>query len=142
MNSEEIFQLHPHLERDCFIVGDFKLCRLLLLNNALFPWVILVPRKPAATELFDLSDEDQQQLLFEINLIAKKMKSYFSADKMNIATLGNQVVQLHIHVIARSRTDPAWPNAVWGKGGVPYTKENGLKMVKELQQLLEFTAIS
>ncbi len=116
-----MFTLHPQLERDTFPVADLKLCKILLMNNALFPWLILVPRAENATEIVDLASHDQHLLMDEITIVSRIVRKLFSPHKMNIAALGNQVSQLHVHVIARSREDPAWPNPVWGTGSKPYT---------------------
>jgi len=116
-----MFTLHPQLERDSFFVASLELSQLLLINNALFPWLVLVPRAPEARELIDLQDGARHQLMDEISLVSRCMQSLFAPDKLNIAALGNQVPQLHIHVIARFAKDAAWPHPVWGKGNEPYT---------------------
>jgi len=110
-----MFNLDPRLTADCLPIGDFELCQLLLMNEARYPWFILVPRRKAVTEVFQLSKEDQAQLWQEVGSLAKTLKDSFAADKINIAALGNQVAQLHVHVIARKRTDAAWPAPVWGR---------------------------
>ena len=133
-----MFELHPQLAKDCLPVGRFALCHLLLMRDANYPWCILVPARIDITEIYQLSDEDQQQLMRESSLLAGSMAALFSADKMNIAALGNIVPQLHIHHIARRRDDPAWPAPVWGK--VPpraYTQdeqENVLMMLLDALQ--------
>lgn len=108
------FQLHSRLAADCIPVGHLPLSLLLLLNDAQYPWFVLVPRRPAITEIFDLPDDEQLQLCRESAHLARAMKQAFHADKMNIGLLGNLVPQLHLHHIARFRTDPAWPGPVWG----------------------------
>ncbi|SEL73379.1 Diadenosine tetraphosphate (Ap4A) hydrolase [Atopomonas hussainii] len=110
-----MFELDHRLELDCLQVGDFPLCRLLLMNDAQYPWFILVPRREGISEVFQLHDTDQQALWQEAASLAEKLKDTFSADKMNIATLGNMVPQLHVHVIVRRKEDAAWPAPVWGK---------------------------
>ncbi len=115
MNTEEpIFELHPHLAQESWPVGDFPLCRLLLMNDASYPWFILVPRRTAIREIFELTYYDQQQLLKESSLLAEVLFKIFQADKLNIATLGNMVPQLHLHHIVRYQADQAWPRPVWG----------------------------
>ena len=114
------FTLHPQLERDTFPIGELPLCRALLVNNALFPWLILVPRIGNAHEIIDLAPSDQHRLMDEIALISNVVQVTFKAEKLNIAALGNQVPQLHVHVIARFAKDAAWPNPVWGVKGEPY----------------------
>lgn len=116
-----MFILNEILEKDCILVGNFPLCQLLLRNDKTYPWFILVPRRADVVEVFDLLPDEQQQLWAEITGFSALIKSSFSADKMNIATLGNMVSQLHIHVIARSKTDRTWPQSVWDKfPALPY----------------------
>ena len=87
---------------------------MLLANDANYPWLILVPRVPGLVEIIDLEENEQVQLLGEIANAARALKSITACDKLNIAALGNQVAQLHVHVIARRRSDAAWPKPVWG----------------------------
>ncbi|AMZ74684.1 Diadenosine tetraphosphate (Ap4A) hydrolase [Pseudomonas sp. NFACC23-1] len=110
-----MFALDPRLQQDTLPIGDFPLCRLLLSNDSNYPWFILVPRREDISELFQLDDADQQQLWKETTALAETLKDSFDADKMNVATLGNVVSQLHMHVIVRKRDDAAWPAPVWGK---------------------------
>lgn len=110
-----MFVLDPRLQQDSQVIGDFPLCRLLLGNDANYPWFILVPRRAEVSELFHLEANDLTALWAETNQLAELLKDIFAADKMNVATLGNVVSQLHMHVIVRYRTDPAWPAPVWGK---------------------------
>jgi diadenosine tetraphosphate (Ap4A) HIT family hydrolase len=122
--------LHPRLEKDCFVVGQLPLCTLLLLNDANYPWFILVPQRAGITEIHQLSDEDQQQLMRESSQLAAVIEKEFNADKINIAALGNMVPQLHVHHIVRYKTDPAWPAPVWGKvEAIPYLAEE-VKILK------------
>ncbi len=107
--------LHHQLAKDCHILGRFELCHVLLLRDANYPWFILVPDRDDVTEIFQLSEADQQQLMQESSLFGEILSREFSADKLNIAALGNVVPQLHIHHIVRYETDPAWPAPVWGK---------------------------
>lgn len=109
-----MFELHPQLAQDTLVLGDAPLCRVLLMGDANYPWVILVPRRDGLRELHELDDAGQAQLLRELNHLTRGMQSAFRADKMNLAALGNMVPQLHIHVIARHVGDPAWPRPVWG----------------------------
>ena len=110
-----MFQLHPTLARDCIALGRFELCRLLLMNDANFPWFIMVPEREGVQEIFQLSREDQTRLILESSRLAVHLAERYAADKLNVAALGNLVPQLHIHHIVRYRTDPAWPQPVWGK---------------------------
>jgi len=109
-----MFVLDERLQQDTVTLGDFPLCRLLLMNDASYPWFILVPRREEVSELFQLNTADQQLLWREATALAEILKDTFGADKMNVATLGNVVSQLHVHVIARRRGDAAWPAPVWG----------------------------
>ncbi len=111
-----MFELHPQLQQDCFELGDFSLCRLLLCNDSNYPWFILVPRcEDNVREIYQLPEEDQELLLWESSYLSRTLDELFQADKMNIAALGNMVPQLHIHHIVRYTNDPAWPGPVWGK---------------------------
>lgn len=118
-----MFSLHPRLAADTITLGDFPLCRVLLMNDSQYPWLILVPRHPDLREVHELPEAEQHQLLRESSWLSKHLGGALKADKMNVANLGNVVDQLHWHVIARFRDDPAWPAPVWGKlPAVPYTE--------------------
>jgi diadenosine tetraphosphate (Ap4A) HIT family hydrolase len=106
--------LHPQLALDTVAVGDLALARVRLAKDANYPWLILVPRRVGVSELTDLAEDEQLQLLGEIRAATEALKAIVPCDKLNIATLGNMVPQLHVHVIARTRTDAAWPKPVWG----------------------------
>jgi diadenosine tetraphosphate (Ap4A) HIT family hydrolase len=108
------FRLHPQLARDTMEIGDLPLSRVLLMRDANYPWLILVPRKPDLTELIDLDGAEQRQVMSEIDRAARALRALTSCHKLNVAALGNAVAQLHVHVIARFRDDPAWPKPVWG----------------------------
>jgi len=116
------FVLHPRLAQDCFVVGRFDLSVLLLMNDARYPWFILVPQRANISEIHHLSGALRQQLMSESAALSEALAVAFAADKINIAALGNVVPQLHIHHIARYRSDVAWPAPVWGKfPAIPYT---------------------
>ncbi|MBB4065845.1 HIT domain-containing protein [Gellertiella hungarica] len=112
----QAFQVDERLDRDSQLLLDLALCQVRLMNDARWPWLILVPRRPAVCELFDLSAEDQQLAAAEANRVAALLKGLTGADKINVAAIGNIVRQLHIHVVARSEGDPNWPRPVWGFG--------------------------
>jgi diadenosine tetraphosphate (Ap4A) HIT family hydrolase len=132
------WSLHPQLAQDTVSVGDLPLARTLLTNDANYPWLILVPRLPGLVELIDLEENAQVQLLGEIAATARALKSITQCDKLNIAALGNQVPQLHVHVIARRHSDPAWPKPVWGvKPSVPYEKAQQRAFLESLRQSLK-----
>ncbi len=114
MNSQASgWSLHPKLTQDAVAIGDLPLCRLLLNRDANYPWLILVPRRPKVTEIIDLTEADRTQLMNEIALVARALRTITSCDKLNVAALGNVVPQLHVHIIARRRSDAAWPNPIW-----------------------------
>ncbi|MEJ2133348.1 MAG: HIT domain-containing protein, partial [Gammaproteobacteria bacterium] len=116
------FELHPRLAADTIPLGRFGLSALLLMNDSRYPWCILVPRRAGVREIHELREDDQVALLREIVHLSEHMQASFRAHKMNVAALGNQVPQLHVHVIARQTSDPAWPGPVWGVGeAIPYT---------------------
>lgn len=130
----DLFVLHPQLARDTLFVTDLALCRLLLMNDARYPWCVLVPRIPDVREIFDLPASVQAEMWGEVSVCSERLATLTKAGKMNVATLGNLVPQLHIHVIARQVGDAAWPQPVWGKGQAqPYTAPAGTKRVEALQ---------
>lgn len=108
------FTLHPQLAKDTVFVAKLALCRVLLITDATYPWLVLVPERGDIREMHQLTGEDQQVLMREITLVAECLEALVSADKMNVAALGNMVPQLHVHIIARFEGDPAWPGPVWG----------------------------
>ena len=117
------FELDPRLANDCLVLGKLELSLLLLVNNSLLPWFILVPQT-SVTEMTDLSQSDQASLLEEINLLSVFVKGNFNISKLNIAAIGNIVSQLHIHIVGRDPSDFCWPNVVWGTSErEPYTAE-------------------
>jgi len=132
-----VFSLDSRLHQDTHVIGDFPLSRLLLSNDANYPWFILVPRREAISELFQLNDTDQFQLWQETTFLAQVLKEVYAADKMNVATLGNVVAQLHMHVIVRHTDDAAWPAPVWGKvAAKPYGVEQLAKVRAQLREVL------
>lgn len=110
----ENFELHPDLARDGIEVMDLRLSRLLLMNDAAWPWLVLVPQRPNKKDFHDLDPMDQYRVCDEITLCSQAFSRLFSPDKVNVAALGNMTPQLHIHVIARFTDDPAWPGPIWG----------------------------
>ena len=110
------WSLHPQLAQDTVAVGDLPLSRVLLANDANYPWLILVPRMAGVTEITDLDPNEQVQLLGEIDAAARALKSVTECEKLNVAALGNVVAQLHVHVIGRRHSDAAWPKPAWGTG--------------------------
>jgi len=137
------FVLHPQLAADTVPVGDLALTRVLLASDANYPWLILVPRRPALVELIDLEENEQVQLMAEIDAAARALKAISECEKLNIAALGNQVPQLHVHVIGRRHTDAAWPKPVWGAvpptAYIPAVRDG---FVAALRRALQITPIS
>lgn len=110
-----MFDLHPQLAKDTHALGRFTLCRLLLMNDSQYPWFILVPERENIREVHELDESDRHQLWDESAQLSRALTEIFTPDKLNLATLGNQVPQLHVHHIVRYIHDPAWPAPVWGK---------------------------
>lgn len=108
------WELHSQLEKDTINIGDLPLSRVLVIKDANYPWLLLVPRRPNAVEILDLDDVEQAQLTTEIARVGRALRTVTKPDKLNIAALGNVVPQLHVHIIARRATDIAWPRPVWG----------------------------
>lgn len=129
------FALHPQLAADTVPVLDLPLSRVLLMDDARWPWLVLVPRRPGVVEFIDLAEADAAQLWTEARLCAGVLRARFRPDKLNLGALGNVVPQLHVHVIARWRSDPRWPQPVWGAG--PAERHPAEMLGDRLQQLRE-----
>lgn len=112
--SEQGFQLHPRLAQDTVEVARWELTLVLMMRERLWPWLVLVPRRAALREIHDLSAADRGLLIEETARASQALQRGFDADKINVGAIGNMVPQLHVHVIARHRGDPAWPRPVWG----------------------------
>src|SRR5262245_37035067 len=110
----EPWSLHPQLARDTIALGDLPLSRVLLVNDANWPWLLLVPRRAGVSEIIELDEVEQAQLMTEVARTARALKTVTQCDKLNIAALGNVVPQLHVHVIARRAGDAGWPKPIWG----------------------------
>ena len=123
-HPEHGWTLDAQLAADCVLAGDLPLCRLLVLKDANYPWLVLVPRRAGLVELSDLGAPEQAVLMGEITRAGNALREITHCDKLNVAALGNVVSQLHAHVVARFRTDPAWPRPVWGAVPArPYPEE-------------------
>ncbi len=132
------FELNDQLATDCVVIGDFPLCRLLLMNDSQYPWCILVPRVVGVEEIYELNEEAQQQLLLESSFLSELLQVLFSAEKMNVAALGNVVRQLHVHHVVRYRHDAAWPAPVWGKQpAITYTPDELEVILAKLKNALK-----
>jgi diadenosine tetraphosphate (Ap4A) HIT family hydrolase len=135
------FTLDPQLDADTIAIGDLPLCRVLLNDDANYPWLILVPRRPGLTELIDLGEADRATLMREIAQVSAALKVHTGCDKLNVAALGNVVAQLHVHIIARFRTDAAWPNPVWGTAKrFPHEKAARETLIAALRGALQIPA--
>ena len=133
------WSLHAQLEKDTTPVGDLPLSRVLAVNDANFPWVLLVPRRTGASEIIDLAEPDQARLTTEIARAASALKSITSCDKLNVAAIGNVVPQLHVHVVARRIGDAAWPRPVWGAvPAKPYGAGELARFIAALRHTLGF----
>ena len=135
--TDPSFVLDPRLAADTVPVCELPLSRVLLLDDARFPWLVLVPRRQHAVELSDLAAADRHRLLDEISAASAALRTLCQPDKLNIAALGNVVAQLHVHVIARFASDCAWPQPVWGVGkAAPYSPAARDDRCAQLQRLL------
>ena len=130
------FTLNAQLAADTVLIGDLALSSVLLMDDARFPWFILVPRRPGASEVTDLTDEDAAQLMSEIRIATRVLLDLAKPDKVNVGALGNVVAQLHVHVVGRFRSDPAWPGPVWGQGSrAPYPAHAAAALVERAAAL-------
>jgi diadenosine tetraphosphate (Ap4A) HIT family hydrolase len=129
------FELDPKLAAETHAAGELPLARVLLFDDARFPWLVLVPRRRGLVEITDLPAEDRHRLLDEIGTAMDVLQAISSPHKLNVAALGNSVRQLHVHVIARFETDAAWPLPVWGRGErVPYGPNARAELLRKLRQ--------
>ena len=136
----EDFALHPQLAADTFFVRDLSLCRIVAMDCRAVTWLILVPRLAGVREVIDLTAAAQLQLMSEIALVSRLLKTEFNPDKLNVAALGNVVPQLHVHVIARFATDAAWPKPVWGN--IEIERYSEAQREKLLNRLTNFPLLS
>jgi diadenosine tetraphosphate (Ap4A) HIT family hydrolase len=119
------FCLDPRLEADSIWLGRLALCQLRLMNDARFPWLILIPEIPGISEIHALEPDRRGLLMEEVAKVSAALQQATGADKMNVGALGNLVPQLHFHIVARFRNDSAWPAPVWGCGApVPYDERS------------------
>ena len=131
------YELHPQLAADTHPLASLELCDLRLMDDANYPWLVLVPRVAGARELVELADQQRHLLTDEIDLASRLLRDRFRPFKLNVAALGNLVPQLHVHVIARFEDDPAWPAPVWGRVAArPYTPEALVARIRLLEDRL------
>lgn len=137
MSDADTFTLHPQLAADTFLVTDLQLCRVLLMNDAQYPWLIAVPRIPGLTELDELTPQQAALFMEESRQMLSVLRSLNSPDKLNVAALGNMVPQLHVHHVARFKTDAAWPRPIWGvHAPVAYTDSERDTQLQRLRAAL------
>lgn len=133
----EHFELDNQLAKGNFILGEFDTSLVLLMNNKVAPWFVLVPKVTGVSELYELDVHTQASLTNEINILSKFLKQQFVVDKMNVAAIGNIVNQLHIHVVARKTNDHCWPGVVWGtEYSEPYQEEEVNKLTSVMSKTL------
>ena len=126
-------ELHERLAADTYLVTDLALCRVLLMNDRRFPWLILVPRRTGLRDFDDVAGPEKADFHAEIDLASAILREAVNAEKMNVAALGNMVPQLHVHVIARFAGDAAWPGPVWGVGQAePYPSDEARGLAARL----------
>ncbi len=133
------FQMHEQLQKDCYVLGRLDASQVLLLDNALVPWFILVP-ETECTEFHTLDDALQLRILAEINQLSAWVEQNFAVDKLNVAMIGNKVPQMHIHVIGRNRNDYCWPGVVWAATEKqPYSPAEVDKIRADITQALSLS---
>ena len=130
--------IHSQLAADCIVLGRLPLCHLLLMNDSQFPWFILVPARPDIREIYQLENADRRQLLDESCGLSEFLMEAYEGDKLNVAALGNQVPQLHLHHIVRFATDVAWPSPIWGKQA---SQAYSPAAIEEIRTLLSTAAL-
>jgi diadenosine tetraphosphate (Ap4A) HIT family hydrolase len=131
------WSLHPQLEKDTSPVRDLALCRVLAINDADYPWLVLVPRRADIVEIADLSAVNAARLMEEIAQTSRVLKAVTGCDKLNVGAIGNVVPQLHVHIVARWKTDPLWPKPIWGHVTPrPRDAEAFMQLVAEIREKL------
>ena len=129
------FILNPVLAKDCIEITNLHLSKMLLMNDRRYPWLILVPRRAAITEIHHLPTKDQRSLFNEITEAAEFLEKEFQATKINIGAIGNIVPQLHVHLVGRKSDDAAWPNPVWGHSSpVNYKNSEAIQIIKKIKR--------
>ena len=119
--------------KDSHLITNLKLCSIRLIDNAKFPWIILIPKRKNITDISELNSKDQMLLMKEIVHCSKLMKKIFKTKKLNVEKIGNIVPQLHIHIIARNKNDSSWPLSVWVVKGESYSAAQLEKILKKLK---------
>ena len=134
-----MFQLDERIQSSCFTLTDWPLSRVLLKNEAGYPWFLLVPRKNNIQEIHQLTKEERELLMEEVNQLSLVLNAFYKPEKLNIGALGNIVSQLHIHLVARSKQDALWPHGIWQSSftATPYPKHQIESLVPDLKALIE-----
>ena len=127
-------KVNKNFLKDSHLIVDLKLCTIRLIDNAKFPWIILIPKRKNITDISELNSKDQMLLMKEIVHCSKLMKKIFQTKKLNVEKIGNIVPQLHIHIIARSTKDSTWPLSVWVVKGKPYSKALLTKTITRVKE--------
>ena len=137
-----VFKLDPLLSADTDDIGSLGLCQALLMRDARYPWIVLVPQQAHLTELSDLSRDDRIRLMDEIEIASVSLTRLFTPKKINIGAIGNIVRQLHVHIVARNEGDPAWPGPVWGHSpAVPYAGDALAQKISKLRRELNISRL-
>jgi len=131
-----MIKLHKKFLKTTHSITDLNLCSVRLMDNAKFPWIILIPKRKGARQILDLNKKDQMKLMSEIDYCSRIMKKSFKAYNLNVEKVGNIIPQLHIHVIARNKKDTTWPLPVWVTKAKPYKKKQLAETIKKLQKLI------
>ena len=138
----EPWSLDPQLVRDTAPVGDLALSRLLAINDADYPWLVLVPRRAGAVEIADLDPAEAARLMEEIALVSRALRQVTRCDKLNVAAIGNIVPQLHIHIVARRKDDPLWPKPVWGHTAMRAGETEGFdRLIADIRHRLKMAGL-
>ena len=133
-----MFKLNDRIDNDTFEICDLSLCKVLLMNDQNYPWIILIPMRADICEIHHLDRDDQMKVMDDIDQASKIMEKLFAPKSMNVAALGNVVSQLHIHIVARFEDDATWPGPIWGqKPAIAYTDDQRLLSLKDAFQQLQ-----
>ena len=128
-------KVNKNFLKSSHFISNLKLCTIRLIDNAKFPWIILIPKRNKVTDITDLNSKDQLLLMKEIVYCSKLMKKVFKTSKLNVEKIGNIVPELHIHIIARFKKDSSWPLSVWVVKQKKYTTLNLEKVVKKMSKV-------
>ena len=129
-----MFKINSKFLKSSYYIADLKLCTIRLNDNSKFPWIILIPKRKNITDISELKSKDQLLLMKEIVYSSNIMKKLFKTSKLNVEKIGNFVSQLHLHIIARKKTDSSWPLSVWVVKEKSYTKINLKKIIKKIRK--------